>query len=71
MELKVRLLSRGPVIFSNAVAIAATWTLKILQGNYSQLVDVEEGREAFNLGLELLRKCSIEDNDLPGRFSKI
>lgn len=55
------------------MAIAATFTLKILQGSYSQLVDAEEGQKALNLSLslELFRKCSIDDNDLPGRFSKI
>lgn len=71
MELESRLLSRGPVMFSNAVAMAATLILKILQGNYSQLVDIEEGRKALDLSLELLQKCSIEDNDLPARFSKV
>ncbi|KAJ9630069.1 hypothetical protein H2204_008724 [Knufia peltigerae] len=66
-----QLFRRGPVIFRNALSIASVFVLKTLRSSNSQLVDAEEGRRAFNVSLSLLRKCSIEDNDLPGRFSKI
>jgi hypothetical protein len=69
--METRLLRRGPGLFQNALYIASTFVLKILRSNYSQLVDAEEGRKAFNASLSLLRKCSIGDNDLAGRFSKI
>lgn len=71
MESEVRLLSCGPIMFSHAISLASTFALKVLQSSYARLVDAEEGRKAFNLSLGLLRKCSIEDSDLCGRFSKI
>ena len=58
-------------MFSHAIALASTFALKVLRSSYGRLVDAEEGRKAFNLSLGLLRKCSIEDKDLCGRFSKI
>ncbi|KIW96320.1 uncharacterized protein Z519_03389 [Cladophialophora bantiana CBS 173.52] len=67
-----RLLTCGPMIFTRALSDACNIALKVLRGGYySQFVDVDEGRKAFNLGVSLVRKCSIEDNDLPGRYSKM
>lgn len=70
-ETEVQLLSRGPVLFQNALSVASTLTLKILRSHYSQMVDVEEGRRSFKVSVGLMRKCSLELNDLPGKFSKI
>lgn len=70
-ETKVRLLTRGPILFQNALSMASTFTLKVLRSPYSRLVDGEDGRKSFNLSLSLIRKCSLEDHDLPGKFSKI
>ncbi|KAJ9606614.1 hypothetical protein H2200_008622 [Cladophialophora chaetospira] len=71
MESEARLLSYGPIMYSHAICLASTFALKILRSSYSTLVDAEEGRKVFNLSLGLLRKCSVENNDLSGRFSKI
>lgn len=70
-ETEVRLLRRGPILFQNALFMASTFTLKIVRSPYSRLVDVEDGRKSFNLSVSLIRKCSLEDHDLPGKFSKI
>lgn len=70
-DTETQLFRRGTVMFRNALSIASVFVLKTLRSSNSQLVDAEEGRRAFNVSLSLLRKCSIEDNDLPGRFSKI
>lgn len=69
--METRLLTRGPSLFQSALITACIFTLKVLRSKYAPLVDEEEGRKAFNLSLSLVRRCSIEDNDLPGRFSKI
>ena len=53
------------------VGLAAILVMKIVGSSYSQYVDVEDGRRAFNAAISLLRKCSVEDNDLKGRMSKI
>lgn len=70
-EMESRLLTCGPSLFEKALCVACTFSLKVLRSGYSKLVDEMEGRKTFNLGLSLMRRCSIEDNDLPGRFSKI
>ncbi|OAG38594.1 hypothetical protein AYO21_07254 [Fonsecaea monophora] len=71
-EVDVQLLTCGPKIFTHALAVACNFALKVLRsGYYSQFVDVNEGSKAFNLGVGLVKKCSIEDNDLQGRYSKI
>lgn len=70
-EMESRLLTCGPSLFEKALCVACTFSLKVLRSGYSKLVDEIEGRKTFNLGLSLMRRCSIEDNDLPGRFSKI
>ncbi|KAF2160323.1 hypothetical protein M409DRAFT_60025 [Zasmidium cellare ATCC 36951] len=64
-------LLRGPVIFQNALMMASVFVLKILRTRHVRLVNLQEGQRMFKLSIVLIRKCSIEDNDLPGRMSKI
>ncbi|KAJ5611379.1 hypothetical protein N7510_008098 [Penicillium lagena] len=45
--------------------------LKVQDSSYAGLLDVEGGKRAFNTAISLLRRASLEDNDLPGRTSKI
>lgn len=59
-----RLLTCGPFLFQRGLCVACTFALKVLPRGYADLVDGEEGRKAFDLGLSLMRKCSPEDNDL-------
>ena len=61
----------APSYFSHILGMAAVLVMKMVSSSYSQYVDVEGGRRAFNTVLSLLRKCSVEDNDLKGRMSKI
>ena len=61
----------APNHFSHILGMAAILVMKIVNSSYSQYIDLESGRRAFNTVLSLMRKCSIEDNDLKGRMSKI
>ncbi|KAI1617379.1 hypothetical protein EDD36DRAFT_423988 [Exophiala viscosa] len=44
---------------------------KVIHSAYRPYVDVDKGKHAFNVCLLVLRQCSVEDNDLPGRSSKV
>jgi transcriptional regulatory protein LEU3 len=64
-------LKRAPASVCLMVFVAAIMVLKILDSSYSSFVHVEEANGAFNAALGLIRQASVEDNDLPGRYSKI
>jgi hypothetical protein len=61
----------APNYFSHILGMAAIFVMKIVSSSYSHYVDVEGGKRAFNTVLSLMRKSSVEDNDLKGRMSKI
>ena len=61
----------SPAHFDHVIVLAATIILKILHSNFAVFVDFAEGKRVFNLAVSLLRRASIEDNDLSGRGSKI
>ena len=61
----------APYYFSHILWMAAILVMKIVSSSYSRYVDVEGGKGAFNTVLSLMRKCSVEDNDLKGRMGKI
>jgi hypothetical protein len=61
----------APSHFGRIIIVASVVILKVLHSSYSQFVDFEAGKRAFNLTLSLLRNASIENNDLHGRSSKI
>lgn len=51
--------------------LAAIVLMKVANSSYSQYVEVEAGKEAFNFVISMSRDCCVEDNDLMGRMSKI
>lgn len=46
---------------------AACVMWKVLNSSYHRDVDFHAGKAVFNEGLSALRKCSVENNDIPGR----
>lgn len=52
--------------FASAVLIS-----KVIHSSYGKLVDNERGKSSFNTVIQIFRKCSVEDNDMTGRVTKI
>lgn len=61
----------APDFYSQNLSIAANVVLRIVNSSYSKYIDQEGGKRAFNAVLSLLRRASVENNDLRGRASKI
>lgn len=61
----------APAHFGHMMFTAGVTVLKILHSSFSTFVDFARGKRAFNSVITLCRRASIEDNDLPGRSSKI
>jgi len=68
---KSGLMIYAPGHFGHILLMAGVTVLKILHSSFSVFVDFAEGKRAFNSVVTLLRRASIEDNDLPGKSSKI
>jgi hypothetical protein len=65
------LMMYAPATYRRIASLAAMIILKIYHSKYATFVDTEGGKRAFNIALALNRRSSVEDNDLPGRTSKI
>lgn len=65
------LMKYSPAAFYRLTILSALVMLKVINSSYSNLVDIESGKRTFNSALSLIRHSSVEDNDLPGRSSKI
>ena len=50
---------------------AATVFWKVLQSSYTYLIDVNAGKQRFGEAILALRKCSVKNNDIPGRQAEI
>lgn len=61
----------GPFVIFRNLALAASFILKIGHSSYAQYLDFEAGKHLFYTATQLMRRVSMEDNDLPGRMSKI
>ena len=57
--------------YAQGLTVAGLLLMKILNSSYSSYLDIEQGKKAFSDVLVMLRKASVEDNDLRGRVSKI
>lgn len=49
----------------------AIYISKVVHSSYRQHLDVDRGKHAFNVCLFVLRQCCVDDNDIPGRYSKL
>jgi len=61
----------APNVFSLSLITSGMLLMKIINSSYSRYVDIEGGKLAFNKVLALLRRSSLEDNDVRGRGGKI
>ncbi|CRG86970.1 Putative transcription factor SEF1 [Talaromyces islandicus] len=61
----------GPVAIFRSLALAASFILKIGFSSYAPYLDFENGKQLFSTATHFMRRISTEDNDLPGRMSKI
>ncbi|RAL04864.1 Zn(II)2Cys6 transcription factor [Aspergillus ibericus CBS 121593] len=71
LEALTETMAFGPVSYFRVISIAAMFILKLSYSNLGPFLDLETGKRAFNSAIMLTRRISIEDNDLPGRTSKI
>lgn len=60
-----------PNYYCQSLTSAASVVLKIVHSSYSKYIPLDRGKGAFNTVLSLLRKSSLENNDLWGRGSMI
>lgn len=60
-----------PNIFHIMLNTAGMLVMKIVKSSYSRYVDIDGGKRLFSVTIRLLRKATLEDNDLRGRGSKI
>ncbi|KAJ6129286.1 hypothetical protein N7512_002066 [Penicillium capsulatum] len=60
-----------PASFSRATTLAALFILRLEDSSFVDILDGEKGKQAFNTALSLLRRTSMEENDLQGRTFKI
>jgi hypothetical protein len=49
----------------------ALFISKVVHSAYRPFIDTDAGKRAFNICHHILRQCSVEDNDLPGRSSRL
>jgi hypothetical protein len=61
----------APNVFCLTLNTSGMLIMKIINSSYSKYVDIEGGKLAFNKVLALLRRASLEDNDVRGRGGKI
>ncbi|EAU31042.1 predicted protein [Aspergillus terreus NIH2624] len=61
----------GPVSYFRVLCLAAMFILRLCYSNLSGSLDIDSGKSAFSSAICLTRRISLEDNDLPGRMSRI
>ncbi|KAJ5584785.1 uncharacterized protein N7459_004585 [Penicillium hispanicum] len=71
LDAETNFMKHCPASYFRATSLAALFILRLEDSNFSGLLDAEGGKKAFNVALSLIRRTSLEDNDLPGRSSKI
>lgn len=71
LDSKTDLIKYCPVSYPRAATLAALFILRLEDSNFAGVLDEESAKRAFKAALSLLRRASLEDNDLPGRTSKI
>lgn len=70
-DAKWNFISFAPIGFVHMLLSAAMVLMKIVNSKYSTYIDVEAARVSFNTANSMLKKASVEDNDLRERVSKI
>lgn len=70
-DMNLNFIKYAPSYFTQLLVLGAILVMKIVNSSYSRYVDVQGGKRTFNTVLAMLRRCSVIDNDLNGRVSKI
>jgi len=64
-------LATAPFFFTFAADIATVTILRLLKGPTAQYLDFEQAKEAFLLGVNIVKRTSIEANDMANRMVMI
>jgi len=64
-------LTAAPFFFTFAADLASVTILRLLKGSTAQYLDVESAKETFFLGVNLLKRLSVESNDIANRMAMI
>ena len=60
-----------PAYLFRMLFTAAGVVFKVLSSSYRQDVDLDLGKTTLNEAITAMRKCSVENNDVPGRHAEI
>jgi len=61
-------LETAPFFFTFAADIATVTILRLLKGSTAQYLDFEQAKETFFLGVNILKRSSLESNDMANRM---
>ena len=64
-------LTAAPFFFTFAADLASVTILRLLKGSTAQYLDVESAKDMFFLGVNLLKRLSVESNDIANRMAMI
>lgn len=70
-QIETKFFNFAPNTFHHAVIVAAMFIIKIANSKYSLAIDQAEARKAISSCHTLIKKMSLEDNDLRGRTAKL
>lgn len=71
LDATASIIKYSPSSYFRIATLAALFILRLEDSSLASLLDLEGGKRAFNAALRILQRASLEDNDLPGRTSKI
>jgi hypothetical protein len=64
-------LSAAPFYFIFAVSLSSFVILRLLKGSTASYLDVENAKDTFFLGVNIMKRLSAESNDTPARLTMI
>ncbi|KAH8891577.1 hypothetical protein GQ53DRAFT_823598 [Thozetella sp. PMI_491] len=60
-----------PLLNLRVAFTAAIFISKVVHSSYGQYVDTELAKDTFNACVSICKQCSVEDNDIEGRTTKV
>lgn len=60
-----------PISYYRLITLAALFILRLCDSSLANHLDMDGGKRAFHSAMSFLRNVSVEDNDLPGKSSRI
>jgi hypothetical protein len=64
-------LNSAPFFFIFSVSLSSFVILRLLKGSTSSYLDVENAKDTFFLGVNIMKRLSAESNDTPARLTMI